>query len=137
MARGKDSSCERNTYMQNHMYCCILFISLLDVYKETREEEVQLVKKQVKTITSEEGRRKMIETSHEMLQTNEVPFEKRGVHLGEEYILSHLHLLFLHFKHLLLLSLFIVNRETLWIGLSYGFLTNSLSIKLDPVGAFI
>ncbi|KAF4075944.1 hypothetical protein AMELA_G00224640 [Ameiurus melas] len=49
------------------------------VYKETREEEAELVEKEVKTITFEVDRREMIETSHEVVQMNPVPFEKRGV----------------------------------------------------------
>ncbi|XP_053083902.1 protein 4.1b isoform X2 [Pangasianodon hypophthalmus] len=44
------------------------------VYKETREEEAQLVKKEGKKIIFEEKRREMIETSHEMVQMNPIPF---------------------------------------------------------------
>ncbi|MCJ8745593.1 hypothetical protein PDJAM_G00132030 [Pangasius djambal] len=47
-----------------------------DVYKETREEEVQLVKKEVKTIIFEKKRREMTET---LVQMNPIPFEKRDV----------------------------------------------------------
>lgn len=76
--------------LQNHMYCCILFIAVfakaVDVYKETTEEEVQLVEKEVKTITFEVDRREMVETSHEVVQMNPVPFEKRGDPSGELYI---------------------------------------------------
>ncbi|GAA6096530.1 protein 4.1b isoform X1, partial [Tachysurus ichikawai] len=51
----------------------------VDVHKETKEEEVQLIKKQVKTIIFEEERREMLETSHEVVQMNPIPFEKRDV----------------------------------------------------------
>ncbi|KAK3515614.1 hypothetical protein QTP70_024876 [Hemibagrus guttatus] len=50
-----------------------------DVHKETREEEVQLVQKQVKTITFEEERREMLETSHEVIEMKPIPYEKRDV----------------------------------------------------------
>ncbi|XP_053467641.1 protein 4.1b isoform X2 [Ictalurus furcatus] len=56
-----------------------VFAKAVDVYKETTEEEVQLVEKEVKTITFEVDRREMVETSHEVVQMNPVPFEKRGV----------------------------------------------------------
>uniref|UniRef100_W5UHX7 Protein 4.1 n=1 Tax=Ictalurus punctatus TaxID=7998 RepID=W5UHX7_ICTPU len=55
-----------------------VFAKAVDVYKETTEEEVQLVEKEVKTITFEVDRREMVETSHEVVQMNPVPFEKRG-----------------------------------------------------------
>ncbi|KAK3515130.1 hypothetical protein QTP70_007238 [Hemibagrus guttatus] len=53
-----------------------------DVHKETREEEVQLVQKQVKTITFEEERREMLETSHEVIEMKPIPYEKRDVPSG-------------------------------------------------------
>ncbi|TSK20247.1 Protein 4.1 [Bagarius yarrelli] len=56
--------------------------SAVDVYKETREEEVQPVQKQVKTITYKEERREMIETSHKVVQINPIPFQKKAVALG-------------------------------------------------------
>ncbi|XP_060717649.1 protein 4.1b isoform X11 [Tachysurus vachellii] len=54
----------------------------VDVHKETKEEEVQLIKTQVKTIIIEEERREMLETSHEVGQMNPIPFEKRDVPSG-------------------------------------------------------
>ncbi|GAA6098854.1 protein 4.1b isoform X11 [Tachysurus ichikawai] len=54
----------------------------VDVHKETKEEEVQLIKTQVKTIIFEEERREMLETSLEVVQMNPIPFEKRDVPSG-------------------------------------------------------
>ncbi|XP_060717646.1 protein 4.1b isoform X9 [Tachysurus vachellii] len=56
--------------------------SAVDIHKETKEEEVQLIKPQVKTIIIEEERREMLETSHEVVQMNPIPFEKRDVPSG-------------------------------------------------------
>ncbi|XP_047664399.1 protein 4.1b isoform X14 [Tachysurus fulvidraco] len=57
----------------------------VDVHKETREEEVQLIKKQVKMMKSEEERREMQETSHEVIQMKPIPFEKRDVSSGATF----------------------------------------------------
>ncbi|XP_058232038.1 protein 4.1b isoform X1 [Hemibagrus wyckioides] len=54
----------------------------VDVHKETREEEEELVHKEVKTITFEEDRREMLETSHEVIEMKPIPFEKRDVPSG-------------------------------------------------------
>ncbi|XP_060756137.1 protein 4.1b isoform X2 [Neoarius graeffei] len=51
----------------------------VDVYKETRKEEVQLVKKEAKPIIFEEERREMIEASQEVVQPIPIPFKKRDV----------------------------------------------------------
>lgn len=86
---GREHSHTR-LYMQNHMYWCILFISTpapaVDVYKETRKEEVQLVEKEAKPIIFEEERREMIEASQEVVQPIPIPFKKRDVPSGEECI---------------------------------------------------
>ncbi|XP_060717641.1 protein 4.1b isoform X4 [Tachysurus vachellii] len=59
-----------------------VLVTAVDIHKETKEEEVQLIKPQVKTIIIEEERREMLETSHEVVQMNPIPFEKRDVPSG-------------------------------------------------------
>lgn len=60
-----------------------MLATAVNVYKGTRRENVQLGEKEVKTITFVKERREIMETSHERIQTNLIPSEKRAVSSGK------------------------------------------------------